>query len=150
MFVLYFCLHFIFGDTLTTLVLKKQTIKNNAFYIFINLNNFFCRTEGSSKVALAARPLTPVEINKQKKSPVKVKNPPAAQISPPSHTNSPSVTPVNLPQDESSKGRLLPLILIVCFFNTSINNQAYIDCLFLQYSINNQAYIDCLFLQYKY
>ena len=89
--------------------MKKQTIKNNAFYIYINLNNYFCRTEGSSKVALATRPLTPVEINKQKKSPVKVKNPPAAQISPPSHTNSPSVTPVNLPQDESSKGRLLLL-----------------------------------------
>lgn len=61
------------------------------------------RTEGSSKVTLAGRPLTPVEINKQKKSPVKVKNPPTPQISPPSHTNSPSVTPVNLPQDESSK-----------------------------------------------
>jgi hypothetical protein len=71
----------------------QQTIKINAFYIYINLNNFFCRTEGSSKVALATRPLTPVEINKQKKSPVKVKK------------------------------------LIVCFFNTSINNQAYIDCL---------------------
>ena len=99
--------------------MKKQTIKNNAFYIYINLNNYFCRTEGSSKVALATRPLTPVEINKQKKSPVKVKNPPAAQISPPSHTNSPSVTPVNLPQDERSKGRLL---LLKKRFTTSHTN----------------------------
>ncbi|XP_063422720.1 ELL-associated factor 1-like [Mytilus trossulus] len=59
------------------------------------------RIEGSSKAALGGRPLTPVDVNRQKNSPVKPKNPP--QVSPPSHTNSPSVTPVNLPQDETSK-----------------------------------------------
>ena len=52
---------------------------------------------------MGGRPLTPVDVNKQKNSPVKPKNQPA-QISPPSRTNSPVLTPVNLPQDESSKG----------------------------------------------
>lgn len=64
------------------------------------------RIEGSSRVSMGGRPLTPVDINKQKNSPVKQKNQPP-QISPPSHTNSPSVTPVNLPQDDSSRDACL-------------------------------------------
>lgn len=83
----------------------KFQFKNIFIQICIELSvHLYYRIEGSSKAALGGRPLTPVEVNRQKNSPVKPKNPP--QVSPPSHTNSPSVTPVNLPQDETSKGKL--------------------------------------------
>lgn len=51
--------------------------------------------EGASKINQGSRPLTPVDYNKQKLSPVKNKNPPT-QVSPTVQRESPVVTPVSV------------------------------------------------------
>ncbi|XP_021370228.1 ELL-associated factor 1-like isoform X2 [Mizuhopecten yessoensis] len=64
------------------------------------------RIEGSSKASLAGRPLTPVDVhnNKQKMSPMKPKVAAPVQISPPTNTESPSITPT---QTEEVKDMLI-------------------------------------------
>ncbi|XP_069111828.1 ELL-associated factor 1-like [Argopecten irradians] len=64
------------------------------------------RIEGSSKASLAGRPLTPVDANNKQKtsSPVKPKVAAPVHISPPTNTESPSITPT---QTEEAKDMLI-------------------------------------------